>query len=186
MSLTFMPTPMPGNGNKLAISKRREASIEAAAACLKDKRDCKWKRTGGRKRRTEKMWISWHVTYGKTNHFIHWVNRYSLVEKNRQLWFQLKRKSHERFLVWSFYSRRKLIKAMVKIIAMPCLAQYTEKARNKIDQFRSVPVDISREKAQTFECIFFSNLDFFHLIILTIKSLNDQQSWDDVDGDMNF
>lgn len=72
---------------------------------------------------------------------------------------------------------------MVKIIA---IAQYTEKARNKIDQFRSVPVDISREKAQTVECIFFSNLDFFHLIILTIKSLNDQQSWDDVDGDMNF
>lgn len=39
MSLTFIPTPIPGNGNKLVISKRREASIEAAAACLKDKRD---------------------------------------------------------------------------------------------------------------------------------------------------
>lgn len=34
-----MPTPIPGKGNRLAISKRRE-SIEAAAARLRDKRDC--------------------------------------------------------------------------------------------------------------------------------------------------
>lgn len=84
-----------------------------------------------------------------------------LWKKNRQLWFQLKRKSHERFLVWSFYSRRKLIKAMSRSLPCHALPSTPKKPETKSINFEVFQLIFREKKLRHLNVYFFPILISF-------------------------